>query len=194
MEFFQSSAFVKKGDNKKDKMKGQISFAEYLVATIVFLSFTAYFAFQLLYFFPTYLTQLREEEIRSEGYQISEILINDPGYPINWQNVVQSNPSAVQRVGLNDETQNLTNVISTSKLDTFYTQCQGNGYSNIKKWFGTSHDFSIIISLINVTSGDVVSILPCQSPTPFVRTINVSIERFADINSTFYAGIIVQVV
>jgi len=178
----------------KLKSKGQISFAEYLVAIVVFLSFASYFAFQLLYFFPTYLTQLRNEEIRSEAYQISELLINDAGYPINWQSVVQSSPSSVQRIGLNDEMQNVTNLISTPKVYAFNSQCQGSGYSNIKNWLGTGNDFSVIISLINVTSGDVASILTCQTATPTVRAINVSITRFADINSTFYAQLIVQVV
>lgn len=176
------------------KLKGQISFAEYLVSIIVFLSFTAYFAAQLLYFFPTYLTQLRNEEVRSEAYQISELLINDPGSPINWQNYIQSTPSTVQRIGLNDENQNLTNVVSTSKIYNFNAACNGNGYSSIKSLLGTSHDFSVLINIFNITSGNIVSTLLCQAPMPFERTINVSIDRFADINSTFYAELIVQVI
>lgn len=192
MELFSS---IKKENNKNNRMRGQISFAEYLVAIAVFLSFAAYFAFQLLYFFPIYLTQLKNEEIRSEAYQISEILINDPGHPINWQSVVQSNPSAVQRIGLNDETQNLTNLVSTSKIYSFNRTCQGNGYANVKSWLGTSHDFNVLIFIFNGTSGKFVPpVLQCQASRPVERKINVSIERFADINSTFYAELIVQVV
>ena len=47
--------------------KAQISFAEYLVAIVVFIAFVAYFSFQLLNFLPAYLSQIRSERIRGEA-------------------------------------------------------------------------------------------------------------------------------
>jgi len=174
----------------QNRKKGQISFAEYLISIVVFVSFVGYFSFQLLNFVPAYLTQIRNEEARSEAYQLSDILINDPGYPINWQ----SNTGAIQRIGLNDASQNLTNVISDQKLNQFISLCQGNGYFNIKRWFGTSNDFSIVISEINSYSGTTSAIVACKPPAEIVRAINTSIKRFADINSTYFSQIIIQVV
>lgn len=172
------------------KLKGQISFAEYLVAVVIFISFVGYFSFQLLNFFPAYLTQIRSERVRSEAYQLSEILVNDPGYPIDWY----SNPNSIQRIGLSDETQNVTNVISTAKLNQFIALCKGNGYVNVKKLLGAQSDFSALIILFNATSGSASALLTCQPTSVLLRDINTTIRRFADINSSFYSEIILQVV
>jgi len=65
-------------------MKGQISFVEYIVSITIFITFAVFFFYNLLSFMPTYLNEIRNERVRSEAYQISELLINDLGEPVNW--------------------------------------------------------------------------------------------------------------
>ena len=187
----------KKEYDKKEcakQMKGQISFAEYLVAIVIFLSFVGYFSFQLLNFFPAYLTQVRNERVRSESYQLSELLINNPGYPIDWQSRIPSDVGSIKRLGLNDETQNVTDLVSTSKVNQFITLCRTYGYSKVKSLLDTDGDFSVIISIINSDSGTTSDILKCIALTPTSRAINTTIVRFAAINSSYYLQMILQVV
>ena len=177
--------------------KGQISFAEYLVALVVFISFVAYFSFQLLNFLPNYLTQIRSERVRSEGYQMSEILINDPGSPINWDRVPADQ---INRAGLNDETKNLTNYISAAKILQLKNLCNNGGYSNIKRWLGSDLDFSILITVYNSNTGAPEIFCPpevscsCKPPSYSIRAVNSTIKRFATVDSNHFAEIILQVV
>jgi len=184
--------FVTSERNKKEK--GQISFAEYLVAIVIFVSFVGYFSFQLLNFFPAYLTQVRNERTRSEAYQLSEILVNDPGFPIDWPSHIPSDIGSIKRLGLSDETQNVTNLISTSKINQFITLCRSNGYPTIKKLLGSDNDFSVIISIINANTSSTAAILNCTASSIIKRTINTTIVRFATINNTYYSQLILQVV
>jgi hypothetical protein len=68
-------------------MKGQFS-VEYIVSMTIFIGFVTYIIFSIWRFIPNYLSELRNERIRSEAYQISELLINDPGEPMDWNKVV----------------------------------------------------------------------------------------------------------
>src|SRR3989344_2339105 len=148
-------------EGKKSKRigKGQISFAEYLVAVVVFIAFIGYFSFQLVNFLPAYLGQIRNERVRGEAYQLSELLINDPGFPINWH----VNIGATRRIGLSDETRNETNLISESKIE-----------------------FSILITVFNRNKSLAVSVYNCVPVNPSSRFIKTIIRRFAAINSTHF--------
>ncbi|HLC39564.1 MAG TPA: hypothetical protein VJJ76_01640 [archaeon] len=178
-------------EGKKSKRigKGQISFAEYLVAVVVFIAFIGYFSFQLVNFLPAYLGQIRNERVRGEAYQLSELLINDPGFPINWH----VNIGATRRIGLSDETRNVTNLISESKIAQLRTQCSGS-YANVKNWMGSENDFSISITIFNSNTGLPVSVYNCVPVNPSVRLINTTIRRFAAINSTHFAELMLQVI
>jgi len=172
--------------------KGQISFAEYLVAIVVFLTFVGYFSFQLLNFLPAYLTQIRSERVRGEAYQMSELLINDPGYKIDWDKKLPGEEP--KRIGLSDEIKNVTNFISIGKISQLQAQCAGSGYSNVKKWLGSDLDFSISITVINSDTGLPEQYYSCRPQNPLVRTINTTIKRFAAVDSNHFAEIIMQVV
>jgi len=66
-------------------MKGQLSFVEYLVSFLVFITFISYFFLRIINETPIFLNEIRNERIRAEAFQLSEILVNDPGEPINWE-------------------------------------------------------------------------------------------------------------
>ncbi|MEM7826521.1 MAG: hypothetical protein QW451_02750, partial [Candidatus Aenigmatarchaeota archaeon] len=95
-------------------MKSQISFVEFITSMLIFSSFVTYFSIHSLSSASSYLAEIKMERLRSEAYQISELLINDPGEPLNW-NVI--NFANVRRIGLLDHTQNKTNLLSKAKLD-----------------------------------------------------------------------------
>ena len=158
---------------------------------MIFVAFVGYFGVQLLNLVPMYLTQVRTEETRNEAYLISDMMVNDPGNPINWP----SQEGNIKRIGMNDETQNLTNVVSTAKLNEFFNLCQ-SGYFHVLNWMGTTHEFYLVASEINATDGSVDAILTCQPPNLIfgTGTVNTTITRFAAINSTEYVQFILQVV
>jgi len=105
-----------------------------------FVLVVVYLFFELLKQYPTYLNQVQYETLKAETYQLSEILVNDPGEPINWN----LNPNNLKRIGLNDETQNKTNLISKVKADTFNTLCNLNP-KQIQKWLDTDHSFAVYL-------------------------------------------------
>jgi hypothetical protein len=141
-------------------------------------------------FYPVYLNEIRNERIRSESYQISEILTNDPGKPLRWY----ADTNDVTRVGLSDETKNKTNVLSLVKINTFDSECKKNsynGYYNIKKWLASDYDLSItLIDKTYSSEGNVL--INCHPPAPTaVRAINTTVRRIVSFDSG-YGELIIQ--
>jgi hypothetical protein len=163
-------------------MKAQISFVEYLVAFVIFVTFVGYFSIQIMKFVPEYLNQIRDERIRSEAYQISEILIDDPGDPVNWNSF-----GDVKRFGLSDETKNLTNVLSSNKVSSFGGGCTP-GYDKIKELLSSDFDFSI--TLIQKSPSETI-LINCRPAVVAVRAINTTIRRTVSFGSG-YGELIVQ--
>jgi len=155
-------------------MKGQISFVEYLVAMTIFITFSVYFFYYLMSFLPNYLNQLESERIRSEAYQISEMLINDPGEPTNWY----LNPNNAKRIGFSDENFNQTNLLSLDKINAIGIACT-IGYKKIKKLIGSDLDFSIILRK-KPSNNVLLACVPLSSPT---KVTNVTIRRIVSINT-----------
>jgi hypothetical protein len=166
-------------------MKAQISFVEYLVAFTIFVGFFGYFYIQVLKFVPEYLNQIRTQRIRSEAYQISELLVNDPGDPINWHLV-----GTVRRLGLSDETKNLTNFLSLSKINAIGdgTNLCKPGYENVKKWLASDSDFSIIFTRKSPSEATLIN---CRPSVTGVKAVNVTVRRIVFFGSG-YGELIVQ--
>ena len=130
-------------------MKGQVSF-EYFVALMIFITFILFVALQLISKSMPYRRESKYSTLLSEAYQISEILINDPGEPINWDS------SNVKRIGLLDETKNRTGLLSRSKIDKLAKM----NYQSVANGLGidtSKYRFSIIIwnstsVMVNVTN------------------------------------------
>ncbi len=163
-------------------MKAQIS-VEYFISLILFIGFIAYIFFQVLRFTPVYLTEIKNEEIRSEVYQISELLVNDHGEPANWD------LGTINRLGLSDETQNKTNLLSRRKINLIESRCSAGGYSDIKTWIGTEHDFTIILTDLSTSS----ILINCKPDTFITRTINATVRRVVAFDSGNYGELIVEV-
>jgi len=163
-------------------MKGQFSF-EQLISLSIFIVFVTYFFFQFLALRPVYLKEVKSERIRAEAYQISELLINDPGYPVNWN----TNPVQTQRIGLSDQTLNKVNLLSIYKINELNSQCAGDGYYNVKKWLGSDFDFSIFLA--DKPTGSLK--INCYPPAIAVKGIKMTIRRIVAFNDS-YGELILQ--
>jgi len=169
-------------------MKAQISFVEFLTSMIIFIAFVGYFSIQILMFVPNYINQIKSERLRSEAFQISELLINDPGQPLDWN----LNFANAKRIGFSDQLSNKTNLLSGAKISVFNTKCQEN-YGNVKNLMGIDHDFSLI--LIDANTGGL-EIRNCRPATATIRQVNTTIRRvvaYDDGGVVKYGELILQV-
>lgn len=151
-------------------MKAQLSI-EYYASLTIFILFIGYIFFQLVTLTPQFNTELQNERLRSEGYQISELLINDPGYPIDWPT------KTVKRLGLSSNL-NGTNLLSTEKISSFESLCNSN-YENVRSLIGT--EYQVSLNLTDITSGQ--KLIDCSPPTPIIKKTKASISRFVALDS-----------
>lgn len=148
-------------------MKAQLSI-DYIVSLIIFIGFVFYIFLQLLSYGPPYISEIEKQRLRSEAYQISELLINDPGAPLDW------NSTKVNRTGLSDSTKNKTNVLSINKINNFTQICNGsNDYNRMKSLIDTEYQFSI--ELINRASSQLL--INCTPPQPIAKAVKAEIRR-----------------
>lgn len=122
---------------------------------------------QILVFIPSYINEIKAERLRSEAFQVSELLINDPGNPLDWT----PNPTNAMRIGFSDQGYNKTNLLSSTKISAFGSlNCLNLGtYSTIKNKLGLDYDFSL--TLKNSTGARMIDCHP-------------SISRFKNLNTT----------
>jgi hypothetical protein len=160
-------------------MKAQLSF-EYYASLTIFILFIAYVFFQIVTLTPQFEREVKNEIMRSEVYQISELLINDPGHPLDWPT------KTVKRVGLSSNL-NKTNFISLEKVNSFETKCNQN-YENIKNLIGTEYYFSV--DLIDITSGQ--KLITCKPTQSIVTQSKISIVRLVAIDSNDIGELTVQ--
>jgi hypothetical protein len=163
-------------------MKGQFTW-DYVVSIITFITLVSYISLQIIGNIPNMLNAIRNEFLRSEAYQLSELLINDPGQPPNW------NPTNVERIGLSNESLNITNYISASKISHLTTIC--SNYGNLVKLLGIDvSKYNISITIFDKTNDQLL--VNCMPQIVILRAINVTIKRYAAIDNGNYAEIILQ--
>lgn len=152
-------------------MKGQLAL-EYMISFSAFITLVALIYLQYSANIPNFIHEINKEDSRSKAYQISELLINDPGEPSNWDD----NPGSTERLGLSDEASNKLNLISLDKIITLNTSCNNN-YQDIQKWLGLNQSFSI--HFYNITGDGARQILlDCNPPSLLKKTeINAAIIR-----------------
>jgi len=166
------------------KPKGELSL-EYMISIVLFIMFSLYLGFELITITPVYLTEVRNENIRSEAYQVSELLINDPGEPANWENF----PNTIRRLGLNSEKENRTNLLSSDKIQLLNQICEVQGrYDDVAKWIGTDYYFYIL--LIDKSDGDVL--INCYPQDVTAKEINATVSRLVAFDSGNYGELIIQ--
>ncbi|MCX8179290.1 MAG: hypothetical protein N3E38_00935 [Candidatus Aenigmarchaeota archaeon] len=161
-------------------MKSQISI-EYMIAFTIFLGLIAYIYFQYIGNIRPFIEDVIKEEKRAEAFQISEILINDPGEPINWD----ANP---KRIGLANESSNMTNWIKGEKINKLGTICP-----NLNKLLSIDKPINLFIFEVNMNDGKRTLLASCISPTLRVNQINVTLRRYAVFDGGKIAEILVQV-
>lgn len=164
-------------------MKAQISFVEFLTAMTIFLGAVTFITFQVSSFLPKYLNEVKSQRLMSEIFQISELLINDPGYPVDWYKLKFEN---VGKIGLSDETRNKTNLVSAVKLKSFFSNCSKVGEKLI-----LDHNLEIIFK--NITGSLKGN---CYISKTQTRGFNITISRviaYTDVNEIKYGELILRV-
>lgn len=173
-------------------MKSQISFIEFLTSVLIFITFVGYFSIQILMFIPSYIREIKAESLRSEAFQVSELLVNDPGEPLDWT----LNMANAKRIGLSDHSQNKTNLLSSIKIFALNLNCQGQSdYENVKSKIGLDYDFSLIM----IEGGTGILKIDCRPSVTKFRYVNTTIRRivayvdYSDNEKIKYGEMIVQV-
>ncbi|MEM5882872.1 MAG: hypothetical protein QXQ77_01350 [Candidatus Aenigmatarchaeota archaeon] len=171
-------------------MKGELSFVEYVISVGFFISFVAYIFFLLLRYYPIYLQEMESERKRLEAYQISELLINDPGEPANWDTL-----DSVKRLGFLDENKNKTNLLSLAKVNKMRDLmsndfCAPNyGYEWVKSKIDSEFDFSL--TLVNLNTREIL--ISCFPPKVVITPTNITVRRIVVFSSGGYGELIIQV-
>lgn len=163
-------------------MKAQISY-EYYFSLVLFVLFVTYVIFYVTSTVPSYTREIKSQLLVSEAYQISEMLVNDPGEPADW------NLAGVKRIGLSDQTKNRTNLISFDKVSMLNTSCNTD-YSSVAAGLGIDPKHQFAVTIINLTSGEVL--VDCSPAAPVSRGAVAEITRIAAVDSGSYVGVTVR--
>jgi hypothetical protein len=154
---------------------------EYLTVLILFIIFSTYFTFRMMEQKPAYIAEVQREIFRAESYRLSEMLINDPGHPLDWETLPAG---SVKRIGLSDATANVTNLLNETKLSKMKQMC-GADYAAVKRLVGGQHDFS----LVYINSSGAFDI--CNQ-TCVTCDVKASITRFVAFSTGDYGKIVLQ--
>ncbi len=163
-------------------MKAQISI-EYIISVIVFILFATYIFFRVIVYPAAYLNEINTQRLKSEAYQISELLVNDPGEPLDWN----TDTASAKRVGLLDHAQNKTNFLSMDKIAEFNNTCKTH-YDEIKRLISTDYQFSIFL---NSSGTPPTRLINCSFPGSVVKPVKFEVSRIVAFDST-YGELIVE--
>ncbi len=169
-------------------MKGQISI-DYYVALIIFIFFVVYFLFQISNLVPQFIGQMEEQRMRSEAYQLSELLVNDIGRPSNWNALVPSSTGQIERVGLSDQSRNKTNLVSAAKVAALNSLCASQGQQFLRTKLVTDLQFSVFV--VDRTDGSTD--VDCEPVTPNLRGFSVTTRRVVAFNDGRFGELTIQV-
>lgn len=162
-------------------MKGQLTI-QYLASFIFFIGLIVYIYFAYSANLPAFVEEVRKEDVRSKAFQLSEILLNDPGHPIDWWNEPLPN---IERIGLLDENSNKTNLISMDKINRLKNLCSPPNFEDVQQKLALDKPFSIYIFNISQTTGERGAPLIGCVPLDFPKTsINATIKRITALNNT----------
>lgn len=161
------------------ELKGQLTI-QYLASFIFFIGLIVYIYFAYSANLPAFVEEVRKEDVRSKAFQLSEILVNDPGDPEDWWNEPLPN---IERIGLSDENSNKTNLISKSKVDGLGLLCYN--FEDVQQKLALDKPFSIYVFEIDQTTGDRgIPLVVCVSPDFPKTTINATIKRITTLNES----------
>ena len=75
---------------------GQVN-VYFLMSIALFISLSIYLIFILIDYYPAKSESIRINSLYSKAYSLSELLIKDEGYPVNWDE------TDIERIGLASE-------------------------------------------------------------------------------------------
>ncbi len=162
------------------EVKGQLTI-QYLASFIFFIGLIVYIYFAYSANLPAFVEEVRKEDVRSKAFQLSEILLNDPGHPANWWNGALDD---VKRIGLSDENSNKTNLILLDKVKKIDELEFCSDFKNIQQKLALDKPFSIHIFKIDQVSGIRTIISKCVSSDFPKTSINATIKRITALNNT----------
>jgi len=170
-------------------MKAQLSY-DFYFSLIVFVIFVSSLFFRLITLLPFYSDEVNVQRLRSEAYQISQILINDAGHPGNWHTDM---PNA-KRLGLADETANKTNLISRAKAKAFNGLCNSapddSDYKKVIELMDIKDGF--LLQLTDKSSAPAQSVALCSPQEVSVKT-RVNITRIVAFDDGAFAELSINV-
>ncbi|MCX6821438.1 MAG: hypothetical protein NTW30_01535 [Candidatus Aenigmarchaeota archaeon] len=163
------------------KIKAQLTI-QYLASFIFFIGIVVLIYISYSANIPRFVEEVNKENTRSKAYQLSEILINDPGQPANWNDSSVSKDQ-IKRIGLSDHSTNKTNLILKSKIDKFDStfNCDTN-FKEVQDRLALNRSFSIFI--FNITeNGNRDLLFSCSSPVFPKTVINATVKRITALNN-----------
>ncbi len=158
------------------ELKAQLT-VEYLASFITFIGLIIFIYFTYSSNIPSFIEEVKKEDVRSKAYQLSEMLVNDPGEPINWDDV-----GSIKRIGLSDENSNKTNLISFDKVTELENRC--SNFNEIQKRLGLNKSFSVYVFNISQNNGKRDELSKCTSPELIKTAINTTVRRITVLNNT----------
>lgn len=166
-------------------MKAQLT-VQYLASFIFFIGLVVYVYFAYSANLPKYVEEVEKEDTRSKAYLLSELLINNPGEPSNWDEVP---PQNWKRLGFADQHNFNGNLILKSKIDKFNEEFDCSDRSNftkLQKLVGIDRPFSFF--LFNISwedgSGNRFPLIECIPPMIIKKEINVTMKRIVAYNDS----------
>lgn len=168
------------------ELKGQLTI-QYLASFIFFVGLIIYIYFSFSANLPTFIQEVEKEDARSKAFQLSEILLNDPGDPVDWGNRTKYPlPNNINRTGLSDENYNKPNIISYDKAIRIrlLPLPAGDLCNLIPQKLTLNRPFSITVFNISQTDGNRTLITQCVSSTFPKTSINATVKRITAINNT----------
>jgi hypothetical protein len=142
-----------------------------MITTVAFIGFVIFIYFQYSSNIPQFISEIKKEDSRSKAYQISELLLNNPGEPEDWDT------SNVRRLGLSDENHNQLNLLSRNKINDFFSICSTD-YERTQKLFGLEDtQFSIKFFEINELTGTRTILGECMPAQVEKTEINATLSR-----------------
>jgi hypothetical protein len=165
-------------------MKGQISI-EYLIALSIFIGLISYIYLKYVGNISPFIEDVIKEEKRAEAFQIANILVNDPGEPVNWDS------TNVKRVGLANESTNMTNWIKLEKINRL--KIDSSRCLDLNSLLSIERPFNVLIFDVNPSNGRRTLLASCMSPVLRIDQINATVRRYAVYDGGRIAEIIVQV-
>jgi len=159
------------------EIKAQLTI-QYLASFIFFIGLVVLVYLAYSANIPTFVKEVEKENTYSKAYQLSEILVNNPGQPRNWNNI------NVERLGLSDENLNKSNFISYNKVKELKKKIcdDDNDFRFIKDKLAMNRSFSIFI--FNITeNGNREPLFEC-TPLAFPRAaVNATVKRIVALNN-----------